>query len=199
MKQYNDIQVVVFDFRGVHRHLRAWLDTMPHVKRASDICPDDKNSLYLLAMRRNIVAQWFLEKSDLPWLLMVNDNVIPLPEISGLLDTQADVAGAHFFSRAGHEGHTGDGIAATACMKLSRTALERIPRPWFKHKYNADQTKRLECECIWFCHQAVKAGFHPLKAGLVAHRIEVALIPPEKPNGECRMKFLHQIEPFKQE
>ena len=197
--KHDDIQVVVFDFRGIRRHLRLWLDSMAHVKYASDICPDDKGAMYLLAMRRNIAAEWFLKETDLPWLLMVNDNIIPLPAASELLDSKADVAGAHFFSRAGREGHTGKGVAATACMKISRRALERIPRPWFQHEYNADHTKRIQCECNWFCHQAIKAGFYPLKVGMVAHLIEVALIPPKTKDGECRMKFLHQIEPFKQE
>lgn len=193
---YEKIQVVVFDFRGVGRHLRSFLDIMPNVKRASDICPDDKGAMYLLPMRRNVVAQWFLEQTDLPWLLMVNDNVIPLPEIKELLDCKADVAGAHFFSRAGHEGHTADGSACTACMKVSRTALERIPRPWFKHEFNADHTERLMCDCGWFCKQAIAVGFHPLKVGLVAHVMEVAIAPPLTEKGECRFMFLHQIKPM---
>jgi len=189
----DNIQVVVFDFRGVRRHLRSWLDTMPHVKMASDICPDDKEAMYLLAMRRNIVAKWFLEKSNLPWLLMVNDNVIPLESIDELIACEADVAGAHFFSRHGGEGHDVDGSVATACIKISRRALERIATPWFKHEYNADHTKRLQCDCAWFCNQAKAAGFNPVKVGLIAHLIEVALIPPKESGGQCQMKFLQDI------
>jgi len=189
----DEIQVVVFDFRGVRRHLRSWLDTMPHVKRASDICPEDKGAMYLLAMRRNIVAKWFLEKSSLPWLLMINDNVIPLESVDELLACEADVAGAHFFSRRGGEGHDVDGSVATACVKISRRAFERIPPPYFRYEYNDDHTERLQCECGWFCKQAIAAGFYPVKAGVVAHMIEVALIPPTESGGQCKMKFLQDI------
>jgi len=38
MNKYNDVQVVPVDFRGVSQHLRRWLETMPCVKYASDIC-----------------------------------------------------------------------------------------------------------------------------------------------------------------
>ena len=197
--EYADIQVVVFDFKGVGRHLRSWLDTMANVAYASEIASSGLGAKYLIGMRRNIVAQWFLEESTLPWLLMVNDTIIPLPSIKELLDCKADVAACHVFSQAGREGHGADGDASTACMKISRTALERIPRPWFKWEFNTSHTKVLQCDCGWFCKQAKKAGFLAVKAGMVAHLIKVALIPPQTKDGECRMKFLHQIEPFKQE
>ena len=199
MTNFKDIQVVVFDFKGIREHLRSWLDTMPNVAYASEIASSGLGAKYLIAMRRNIVGRWFLDKSSLPWLLMINDTVIPLPSIKGLLDCKADVAACHVFSRAGGEGHGGQGDASTACIKVSRTALERIPRPWFKWDFNADHTKVVKCDCAWFCQQAKQAGFHPIKIGTVAHVMEVALIPPATEAGECRMKFLHQIEPFKQE
>ena len=187
------IQVVVIDFRGVRRHLRSWLDTMPHVKMASDICSEDKGAMYLIAMRRNIIAKWFLEKTNLPWLMMLNDNVIPLESINELIACDADVAGAHFFSRHGCEGHDVDGTVSTACIKISRQALKRTATPWFKHAYNADHTHRLQCECAWFCDQARAAGFYPVKVGLIAHVIEVALIPPKETGGSCQMKFLQDM------
>ena len=199
MSNHDDILVVPIDFRGVNRHLRVWLETMPCVKYASDICVHTFGGLDLLALWRNRIAEWFLEKTDKPWLLMLDDDIIPMESMRKLLDCEADVAACHFFSRGGGEGHDADGIVSMASLKVSRRALQRIKQPWFKFTFNDNHTKLAGCECAWFCKQAKAAGFHPLKVGLIAHAMKVALIPPEKPNGECQMRFLHQIEPFKQE
>ena len=197
MRNYADIQVVPVDFRGVNRHLRAWLETMPCVKYASDICNHTFGGLDLLALWRNRIAEWFLEKSDKAWLLMVDDDIIPMDSMAELLERKADVAACHFFSRGGGEGHDTDGIVSMASLKVSRRALEQIKRPWFKFEFNVKHTVLVGCECSWFCKQAREAGFHPVKIGLIAHAMKVALIPPENPGGSCQMKFLPEIEPFR--
>lgn len=196
MLKNNEIMVVPVDFRGVNRHLRRWLDSMPCVKYASDICDHTFGGLDLLAVWRNCIAQWFLEETDKPWLLMLDDDIIPQESMTELLDSQADVAACHFFARGGGEGHEDDGIVSMASLKVSRRALERIKRPWFRFEFNVNQTRLIGCECNWFCKQAQAAGFHPVKVGLVAHIIPVALIPPEKPGGSCRMKFPRDIRPL---
>jgi len=191
--KYDDIMVVPVDFHGVGRHLRAWLSTMPNVKYASDIRPTTFGGLDLLAVWRNCIAEWFLRKCDKPWLLMMDDDNIPLDSMSELLDCEADVSACHFFSRAGGEGHDSDGVLSMASLKVSRRALERIERPWFKFEFNANHTKLTRCECSWFCKQARAAGFHPVKVGVLAHVMKVALIPPEEPGKACQMKFLQDI------
>ena len=193
MTKYSDIQVVPVDFRGVGRHMRAWLRTMPHVRYASEICFNTFHGLDLLAVWRNLIAEWFLRETDRPWLLMMDDDNIPLDSMTELLDCKADVAACHFFSRGGGEGHDTDGVLSMASLKVSRRALERIARPWFKFEFNENHTELTGCECNWFCRQARAAGFHPVKVGLLAHVMKVALIPPEENGGSCRMKFLQDI------
>ena len=191
--KYDDIQIVPVDFRGVGYHLRAWLETMPNVKYASNICVKTFGGLDLLAVWRNLIAEWFLEKCDKPWLLMLDDDNIPLDSMSELLACKADVSACHFFSRTGGEGHDVDGVLSMASLKVSRRALLEIARPWFKFEFNPNHTKMTGCECSWFCKQARAAGFHPVKVGVIAHVMKVALIPPKEPGGSCQMKFLCDI------
>lgn len=193
MSKYDDIMVVPVDFRGVGRHMRAWLRTMPNVRYASDICHNSFGGLDLLAVWRNCIAEWFLKMTDKTWLLMLDDDNIPMDSMPDLLNCEADVAACHFFSRAGGEGHDTDGILSMASLKVSRVALKRIARPWFKFEFNDNHTKLTGCECNWFCKQARAVGFYPVKVGVIAHVMKVALVPPKDPGGSCQMKFLQDI------
>ena len=187
----DNIMVVPVDFRGIGRHMRRWLAHMPHVTYASDICFSTFGGQDLLAVWRNKIAEWFLEKTDKEFLLMLDDDNIPLDSITELLESKADVAACHFFSREGGEGHDADGTVSMASLRVSRRALEQIPRPWFKFEFNEYHTEMTSCECAWFCKQAKLAGFHPIKIGEIAHVMKVALLPGE--DGQCRMKFLQDL------
>jgi len=173
--------------------MRHWLSKMPHVKYASDICSSTFGGIDLLAVWRNRIADWFLHKTDKDFLLMLDDDNIPLDSIGQLLDSPADVAACHFFSRGGDEGHDVDGSVSMASLKVSRRALLQMPRPWFKFEFNENHTKMTGCECSWFCKQARSVGFHPIKIGEIAHVMKVALLPPAEAGGQCRMKFLQDI------
>jgi hypothetical protein len=190
---YDNIMVVPIDFNGVGRHMRHWLDTMPNVRYASDICFSSFAGQDLLAIWRNKIAEWFIEKTDKEFLLMVDDDNIPMESIYELLDSPADVSGCHFFSRTGKEGHSKEGVLSLASLKVSRRALERIERPWFKFEFNENHTEMIGCECNWFCRQARAAGIFPIKIGVIAHVMKVALIPSDKADGKCLMKFLQDI------
>ena len=199
MNKHDDIQIVPVDFRGVNRHLRRWLGKMPHVKYASDICTHTFRGIDLLGVWRTLIAEWFLKETDKGWLITFDDDVIPCEATGKLLDCRADVAACHFFARSGFEGHGNDGSVSMAALKVSRRVLERIERPWFKFHFNPHHTKMEMCECEHFCSQARKAGFHPVKAGLVYHAMKVAIIPPASEDDSCRMQFLHELKPIKTE
>jgi len=194
VNKYDDIQIVAVDFRGVMPNLRRWLDEMPNVKYASDICSNSFRGIDLLAVWRNQIAEWFLKNTDKGWLVTFDDDVIPCEATAQLLECRADVAACHFFARSGFEGHGNDGSVSMAALKVARRALERIERPWFKFHFNDKHTKLVMCECEHFCGQARKAGFHPVKAGLVYHAMKVAIIPPSSEDDSCRMQFLHQLD-----
>lgn len=190
----NDIQVVVVDFRRVNDQLRRWVRHWPDHKYASDICKGTFRGLDLLAVWRNQIAEWFMDKTKHPWLFTMDNDAIPRASTLDLLNCEADISVARFFSRAGGEGHGQDGEGSMAAMKISRRALRKIPRPWFKFEFNENHTAMTTCECNWFTIQAKKVGIHPVKAGFVGHYIEAGFGLKEQEEGGMEMQFAHKIK-----
>ena len=93
----------------------------------------------------------------------------------------------------GQESHREDGEVGCGCMKVSRTALERIAPPWFAFDYSRDGCDVTACDCGYFCRKARAAGFHPVKAGAIGHVVPVVVIPPDDKDDSCRMKFLPDL------
>jgi len=189
---YENIRFVPVDFRGMNYHLREFLTQMEHVTLASNICRMTFKGLDTLVEWRNRIAKWFLTECEEEYLCCFDDDAIPLPDTLKMLDSPADVVGCNFFAKTGHLGHGQDGAFSMAAYKVSRRALGAMEIPLYKFVYNEDHTAAEMCECLWFCQQARKAGFHPVKAGSVAHAITVGLVAG-KDVDSCRMKFLQDI------
>lgn len=209
--QNTDALVVVLDKRGINPFLVNWLTRFRHVHLVSDEAPDDKisdefDSLDLVPMMRCRLFKRFLTETRLPWLVMFDGDVIPLddlaacPATSPLIRSTKDIASAHFVGRSGREAHGQPGGLAIAAMKISRTALQRIPAPWAAFVFNEDGTKRIMCECDFFAARAKEAGYYPVKAGHVAHVVRAAALPlteaqkaTSPPGSVCRIKLLSQL------
>ena len=194
MGGYPNIQFVPVDFRGVNPHLRRFLAQMQHVTHASNICVDTFMGNDTLVLWRNRIAEWFLKSCQQDYLCCFDDDAVPVEETLKMLDSAADVVGCHFFAKTGDVGHETDGTFSMAAYKVSRNALEKIEVPRYRFVYNEQHTKSMLCECLWFCQQARKAGFFPVKAGVIAHRMSVAVIPSSDTEDSCKMKFLHQLK-----
>ncbi|HUX03081.1 MAG TPA: hypothetical protein VMY35_19140 [Phycisphaerae bacterium] len=186
----DEMQVVVFEWRGANAILSKWLAGFPRVRRMRREAGYQATDC--LAAWRNQAVKWFLKETDKAWLLMLDDDIVPLKETGVLLACEADIAGCHFFSKNGCEGHGEDGHISMAASKLSRRALQTIAPPWFAFGFNADGTEMVQCECDYFTAKARAAGFHPVKAGLVGHIVPAVMIPGEE--GKAKLKFLSQLE-----
>jgi len=193
MGAYPDIRFVPVDFRGVNIHLRRFLAQMEHVTPASDICADTFMGNDTLVLWRNRIADWFLKSCSEGYLCCFDDDAIPVDETLAMLDSKADVVGCHFFAKTGDVGHGMDGTFSMAAYKVSRNALLKMAVPRYRFVYNEEHTKAMMCECLWFCKQAREAGFHPVKTGVIAHRMSVAAIPSSDTSESCKIKFLHQL------
>lgn len=191
---HKDIQVVVVDFRRVNDHLRRWIRHWPDHKYASDICESGFRGLDLLAVWRNQIAEWFTDKTKHSWLLTVDNDAIPRASTFDLLRCEADISAARFFARSGGEGHGRDGEGSMAAMKISRHALNTIPRPWFKFEFNENHTAVTTCECDWFTRQARAVGIHPVKAGRVAHYFEAGFGFDEGKADHLEMQWAYKIK-----
>lgn len=193
MRAYPDIRFVPVDYRGVNKHLRHFLGQMENVTRASTICSSTFMGGDSLILWRNNIARWFLEKCEEEYLCCFDDDAIPIDDTLKMLDSPADVVGCQFFAKTGHIGHGVDGAFSMAAYKVSRVALGKMAKPYYRFVYTADHTRMTMCECLWFCQQARAAGFLPIHAGAVGHRMSVGVIPPESVQDDCRMAMLQKI------
>lgn len=198
-----DVQIIVFDTRPINPWLSRWLTRFKNVRMASTASPDAFGGRDFLAMKRNRAIWWFLKKTKLPWLLMVDDDIVPLdgledcPATWPLVESKADVTSAHFVNKAGREAHHTEGNLSLAAAKLSRRALLRIEPPWSHFEFTADGTKLLCCECDYFAAKARAAGYCPVKAGAVGHLATAVLIPGRNKKEMSRLKLLSQLHDAK--
>ena len=199
----NRMVFVVLNHRGTNPLLRRWLTQFPQVMLASHFCSFAGRDL--LACWRNQIVEHFLTLENADWLIMCDDDVIPIiGETEKLLECEADVSACRYFARYGVEAHPEEGEIGLHIAKISRKALEKIKPPWFAFEMNEKGTAQRTCECDYFCKKAKEAGFYPVKAGIAGHLIEVYAIPTDNPK-QCAIKFppLYQgiqcagIEPLK--
>jgi hypothetical protein len=187
---YRDIQVAVLAGReALHPRLLRWAhDVAPRRWRvfAGSELPD------LLACRRNRILQWFRDEGSTRWLLMIDDDMVPVARTEELLACRADVAAARAWARTGREAHP-HGVSVS-CVKISRRAVEAVPPPWFKFAVSADGLRPEGCECRYFWRKFHRAGFTPAVAGLVGHRMPVVVLPGSGEPGECRPVFLFESQ-----
>jgi len=185
---YPDIQVVIMDYKHIPPITREWLRQFDHVGYASEICDGGCGSQDFIVIKRNLVAQWFLERTDREYLVMIDEDVRPDIDTYLMLDNKADICSAHFFGKPGWLAHNHPGQVSMAACKISRSVFEKTDRPWFKILYNDYHTEVVKCECDWFASQVRLAGFYPVKAGRVVHAVTVLAVPPD--DDKRTFKFL---------
>jgi len=112
--------------------------------------------------------RWFLAETDLPWLILVDDDGVLTPASRPLLESTADVTTPHVISTAGIEGHP-TSFVPTAC-KFSRRAVEALIDAWIV-------PKKGDCGCNGFHGACIRAGFAPVKAGDIGHIFPVIAWP----------------------
>jgi hypothetical protein len=162
-----------------NRHLRRWSDRFDHRRQ----WPGSSDRQGIPAARNDLLA-WFRDESGLPWLLMVDHDVVPLPETQRLLASDAPIAGPRIWAKTGAEAHP-HGLSA-ACLKIHRRVVAALRAPWFRYR-----PRKGQCECAYFIGKARAAGFRPEKVGLVGHRFPVVVCPGE--NGPA-FKFDSEID-----
>lgn len=195
------VQVVVFDTRPINGWLQQWLNRFKHVWLTSKLAPSEYGGMDFLAVKRNRTIKRFLSETKPPWLLMLDDDIIPLdgladcPNTWPLIESDKDVASARFVAKKGNEAHGRKGDVALAAVKISRNALKRMGAPWSHFDFDEDEAEMKRCECDYFAAKAKEAGFFPVKAGAVGHIVTAAVIPAPKPSKEamCRIKLLSQL------
>ena len=130
---------------------------------------------------RNTIVQKFLAQKQYDYLMMIDSDIIPPPNILRLLDFQKDIItplmfvmqkgkilplylkmhkdGQYDFSRdyLEKQGLQEVDATGTGCIILSRKVLETIKHP-FRNEYDSDGIKKLGND-LSFCKRAKKEGF----------------------------------------
>lgn len=130
---------------------------------------------------RNKMVKYFLEQTDLEWLLMIDSDIMPPRNILEMIGNNKKVCSA--LVCAAREGKRvplalyidpADGVAefdpakmtdglqrvdaiGTGCILIHRSILENMPKPYFKFEYNADGITCLG-EDLYFCKRLREMG-----------------------------------------
>ena len=169
MQTINDACLVILAGRGCNEFLEEWSQRFA-VKWIMKIKFTDH-----VAAMRNTALKWFLHERTEPWLVMMDDDIVPLPETEEFIAATGDVVGARNCSRGGNESHRQS--LDMAALKIHRRVVEKIAPPWCQFTYTDDGVDVRRCECLFFFRKVIDAGFRVDKAGKVGHRFPVTVVP----------------------
>lgn len=134
-----------------------------------------------IANNRNHIVQKFLARKEFDYLMMIDSDIIPPPNIMKLLDFNKDIIVPLMFvmqegkilplylkqAKDGQLEFTKEYLdkqglvpvdaTGTGCIILSRKVLEAVKHP-FRNEYDTDGIKRLGLD-LNFCLRAKKLGF----------------------------------------
>jgi len=185
MIRREDVQLIIFEGRGANKHLLRWSKSFPHRWRAR---PPTRVRDYV-ALWRNQQVREFLARTTLGWVWLIDDDMVPVPDTSLLLESESDVACCRCWSRTGTEAHPAEAEVSAACLLVSRHALEAVGPPWFQVVLSADGTGLAKCECTYFAERMRAAGFTPAKLGRVGHIVPLVVLPGQGREDPFLVKF----------
>lgn len=177
---YSDIQVIIHDGKPFRNYLLDdWVEQFDHVVRLSELCdtfPD------LVAVGRNKSIEWFLNRTNLNQVLLLDDDMVPNKYTLPIFSSEADIVGSNYLDHEGRRYHRAEDQAACGCLLIKREVLEAMKSPWFKFDIAEEGLNTNRCECRFFCEKASVLGFTIEKTGIVGHIATVVIRPPV--NGE---------------
>lgn len=119
------------------------------------------------------------------YLVMFDRDMVPVTETMPLLTAPGDVVYCGGCGRGGSKGHFGPDDFGAAAMRVSRGALEAMPRPWFRFTWNEAHDRKIDCECNHFRRGAIAAGFVPQMVGVAGHVFTGVAVPDK--DGKTRI------------
>ena len=136
-----------------------------------------------IANNRNHIVQKFLARKEFDYLMMIDSDIVPPPNIMKLVDFDKDIIVPLMFvmqngkilplylreAKDGQLEFTKEYLdkqglvpvdaTGTGCIIMSRKVLEAVKHP-FENEYDSDGIKKLGLD-LSFCKKARKLGFQP--------------------------------------
>jgi len=177
MKNYPDIQFAVLNGRPtVNRHLRRFGDQCANFR----VVPGAPTWEGIFAVRNEIMA-WFVEETNLPCLVVLDDDIVLDGRSAAFLDSTADVTGPRVVGATdGREVHPGD--LSGAAFKLSRRAAHLLQGCW-------KVPRKGNCGCHSLFVMSKRLGLAVSKAGMVGHRIPMTAWPDGPAQFDAEVKI----------
>jgi hypothetical protein len=140
-----------------------------------------------LAILRNQAFKWFRDECNEPWLLVCDDDVVPVDGVEKLLGAEGDIVCAHVPDRHHHDRHLD--TFSLAAAKVHRRVVESLDPPWFRFSLTEDGVGLKESEGAYFARKCSSTGFTVASAGQMGRRLPVTVVP-----GDTRATFLFDEE-----
>lgn len=165
--------------------LERWLlalAAMGAVVRSSSVAPR------VDLVRNREVGRWLAEDKT-KYLLMVDSDMIPLPETNALLVESGDAIWCPSVDQAGKMIDPQKNGVGTGCMRISRGLAEAIPDPRFEYVLNAVGRRVEKSEAFTFTQKVAEAGFAFRAIGRAGHLMRLVALPPGPGHTAVEWKF----------
>lgn len=150
----------------------------------------DGNWQQPLDLCRNLEVQRFLDHDTTDAILLVDSDMVPVPESDEILACDAPIVGCPYIGQSGHMEHPGEGSVAAGWLRISREAAKTIGPPWFSFGLDGTGCGKATCECGYFSAKARAAGLTPVKVGRVGHLVRLVALPSDAGGVAFRMEHL---------
>ena len=148
----------------VHWLQEAWL-------RKHGLKADWIMTPYSVGMGRNSSVVEFLRAGNEPFLLQLDDDIVPLPETEPIIGTDEPLAYCTFPPRKSLPGIVQE--IQPGCMRISREILEAMTPPWFEPVLDETGSIQRFNEAHKLIVKAREMGFEPVRVGWAGHLAEV--------------------------
>jgi hypothetical protein len=143
-------------------------------------------------VRNREVGRW-LEEDRTQYLLIVDSDMVPVPETAAILVEEGDLVACPYVDQAGRVIDWQKQGIGTGCLRVSRRLMQTLPEPWFS--YELDERKRTveKGEALTFTERLISTEVKPRAGGRIGHLIPMVAVTPAEGHDAPEWRFLWQF------
>jgi hypothetical protein len=144
--------------------------------------------------RNREVGRW-LEEDRTQYLLMIDSDMVPVPETAAILVEEGDLVACPYVDQAGHVIDWERQGLQTGCLRVSRALMACIPQPWFEYRLSEDLRTVEAGEAATFAAKVLAAGAKPRLVGRIGHLMPMVALPSAGPDhSQPDWRYLWQYQ-----